>query len=424
MIRIRHISRHFHENKDSKSRLTRLIGKTSKAMRSGRTYFRTCDPEVSKAVLSKQFEKFGLQPLRYEGGKGFFGNGILVTDGLQWKHSRSLVRPAFDVAHVANFDRLRRHVERFIELLPRDQSTVDLYPLLKRLTLDISSEFIFGRSMNALSSPEACKGFMDAFMFAQRDVITPVAKRPKEYGEWCKTVLDYIDTCIDEAESRVQKPPQHTTQIRIVDELVKTIQDKHTLRSLIISIFCPAHDTVAVTLTNAFFHLARHPPCWAKLRAEILLTASQPLTYELLNSYKYLNWVLRETTVRECPCTTVLPTGGGPDGLAPFLIEKGDLIETNFRAQQRDASFWGADAEAFDPERWATTRPTWEYTPFSGGPRICPAFRLVYTESKYIMATMLRRFSGIENRDDVLEWVEEQRLIWQSRNGAKVALIL
>jgi cytochrome P450 len=99
------------------------------------------------------------------------------------------------------------------------------------------------------------------------------------------------------------------------------------------------------------------------------------------------------------------------------------LIDTNWYAKHRDRDFWGEDAEEFKPERWATIRPSWEYTPFSGGPRICPAIRLVYTECEYILATIVRQFARLENRDEVFEWVEERRLTFQSLNGAKVGLI-
>jgi cytochrome P450 len=152
--------------------------------------------------------------------------------------------------------------------------------------------------MNALASPDACKGFMDAFMAAQRDVVIPIAQRTKEYYTWCKTVLDYIDDRIDEASMRVADPENHTLdskQVRIVDELWKTTKDRYSLRYLILGIFSPAHDTVAITVANAMFHLARNRECWIKLRAEILPTATRPLTYDLLNSYKYLTWVLRES---------------------------------------------------------------------------------------------------------------------------------
>jgi cytochrome P450 len=108
-------------------------GKTYKTKRNGRVMIRTCDPEVSKAVLSTNFENFGLQPTRYEDGNSFFGNGMLVTDGPQWKTSRTLIKPTFDIAHIANLDRLGPFVDQFMELLPRDGSTFDLFPLLKRM---------------------------------------------------------------------------------------------------------------------------------------------------------------------------------------------------------------------------------------------------------------------------------------------------
>lgn len=152
--------------------------------------------------------------------------------------------------------------------------------------------------MDALSSPDACKDFMNAFMASQRDIVIPPAKRSKDYTKWCKEVLDYIDDRIDEAFDRVAEASEKrvdTKHVRIIDELVKATKDKYSLKYLILSIFNPAHDTVAVTVRNAIFHLARNAECWTKLRAEVLPTASLPLTYELLNSFKYLNWVLRES---------------------------------------------------------------------------------------------------------------------------------
>jgi cytochrome P450 len=90
---------------------------------------------------------------------------------------------------------------------------------------------------------------------------------------------------------------------------------------------------------------------------------------------------------------------------------------------QRDKHFWGDDAEEFRPQRWEYVRPTWEFTPFSGGPRICPALKLVYIECEYITASLLREFSGLELRDSEVCWVEERRLIYQSRNGTLVGLV-
>jgi cytochrome P450 len=139
---------------------------------------------------------------------------------------------------------------------------------------------------------------MDAFVAAQRDVAVPISQRTEQYRSRCKIVLDYIDDRIDEAINRATEADQgglKSKQMRIVDELLKTTKDRYNLKYLILSIFSPAHDTVAITVANTIFHLARNPECWATLRAEVSATASQPLTYELLNSFKYLNWILRES---------------------------------------------------------------------------------------------------------------------------------
>jgi hypothetical protein len=117
---------------DLNEELFEKYGPTFKTISNGKIWIKTKDPRVSKAMYATFFEKFGMEPIRYE-KNGFFGDGILVTDGARWKHSRGLIRPAFEMAHIANFDRLHRHVNRFLKILPKDGSTVDLLPLFKRL---------------------------------------------------------------------------------------------------------------------------------------------------------------------------------------------------------------------------------------------------------------------------------------------------
>jgi cytochrome P450 len=128
--------------------------------------------------------------------------------------------------------------------------------------------------------------------------------------------------------------------------------------------------------------------------------------------------------MRQCLETTILPHGGGLEGKQPLYIEKGDNMEINYRSMMRDALYWGKDVNEFVPERWEHMRPGWEYTPFGGGPRICPGQRLVFTESAYVLVMLLRKFSKIENRDPVLEWKEEMRMTFQSKNGCIVGLIV
>ena len=93
----------------------------------------------------------------------------------------------------------------------------------------------------------------------------------------------------------------------------------------------------------------------------------------------------------------------------------------NFGLMQRDPDLWGPDADTFRPERWENLKPMWNYVPFLGGPRICPAQQMVLTQYSYLLVRFVQEFDRMENRDPVLEFVEEHRMTKQSRNGVLVA---
>jgi cytochrome P450 len=72
-----------------------------------------------------------------------------------------------------------------------------------------------------------------------------------------------------------------------------------------------------------------------------------------------------------------LPSGGGPDGKSPILIRKGGDIIYSLYSMHRRKDLYGADADAFRPERWEnkqldSVENSFGYIPFHGGPRICP----------------------------------------------------
>lgn len=91
-------------------------------------------------------------------------------------------------------------------------------------------------------------------------------------------------------------------------------------------------------------------------------------------------------------------------------------------SMHRDKDLWGQDADEFRPERWEAARPTWEYLPFAGGPRICPAQQMVYTECAYVIVRLLQRFTRIESQDPE-PWTELFNLTVENKNGIKVKLV-
>ena len=115
------------------------------------------------------------------------------------------------------------------------------------------------------------------------------------------------------------------------------------------------------------------------------------------------------------------------DGRSPLLIPKGQVVEMELYTLQRNPRIWEDDAEKFIPRRWSEGQPLWEanwqYEPFLGGMRMCPAQNQVLTQMAYLLVRWAQEFSAIRNGDEVLEYVEEIRMTVESRNGVKVSLI-
>ena len=82
---------------------------------------------------------------------------------------------------------------------------------------------------------------------------------------------------------------------------------------------------------------------------------------------------------------------------------------------------WGDDVNEYKPDRWIGYRPGWEFVPFLGGPRTCPAQQQVLTHAVYILVRMTQTFVSIENRDPVFEYIEKFAMGFESRNGVKAA---
>jgi cytochrome P450 len=104
------------------------------------------------------------------------------------------------------------------------------------------------------------------------------------------------------------------------------------------------------------------------------------------------------------------------------FVEEGTIVALNLWGLHHDKDIWGADADEFKPERWIGRPSGWDFVPFLGGPRVCPAREKVLTQAIYVLVRLTRDFSKIENRDPVLQYVETAKMLTESRQGIRVAL--
>jgi cytochrome P450 len=188
-------------------------------------------------------------------------------------------------------------------------------------------------------------------------------------------------------------------------------------------------------LSNIFFHLARHPEAWRKLRQQVLELPE--ITTENVKRLNYLQYIINETFRVNPPVSnmtriairdTVLPTGGGPDKTAPVYVPKGTVVGCSFYNLHRRSDIYAdddGDTESWRPERWEKLKLpqlAWKFMPFGGGTHICPAQILAFNRVAFTVARLVGAFERIENRDPVKEFVPAYKLVTASQNGVKVAL--
>lgn len=108
-------------------------GKTWEENLAGTKVINSMEPANFQQVASLSFQDYGKLAMRTKALSPFLGNGIFSQDGASWKHSRDLIKPLFMRAELSDIDSFKVCVDRFLNLIPRDGSTVDLHPLLLKL---------------------------------------------------------------------------------------------------------------------------------------------------------------------------------------------------------------------------------------------------------------------------------------------------
>lgn len=129
-------------------------------------YIITREPEHVKTVLTGKFADYGKGAEFHDLWSPFLGDSIFTTDGKQWSNSRNLIRPMFMKNRVSDLEIFERRTQTMMGLFPRAGETFDLMNLFYRLTIDVTTEFLLGQSINSLEYPEG--DFVDAFEEVQR----------------------------------------------------------------------------------------------------------------------------------------------------------------------------------------------------------------------------------------------------------------
>ncbi|CZR56279.1 probable cytochrome P450 alkane hydroxylase [Phialocephala subalpina] len=412
--------------------------------------FHILHPRNVESLLSTNFTDYGFG-VRRDVFRPLLGNGIFAQEGPAWKHSRELLRKQFIRTQYQNLDHFREHVDNLITHLPVN-GIIDLQPLFFNLTLDTTTALLLGRSVYSLRADidqdNENRLFAESFSIAQEGL----AKRfriapwhffynPPKFRRACSNVHRFVERYIRERNLQNEKTPFGEESYGFIDQVAKESVSNEDLRDQLLNVLLAGRDTTACCLSWTFRLLVRHHHIMDRLRREIssVMGESEHPSREQIRRMPFLACVIKESlrlyppvplNNRTATKTTILPTGGGPDGHSPILVRRGELVVFSQYVNSRMRSIFGPDADDFRPERWEGSGLSgigWAYFPFSGGPRQCLGEDFALMEVSYTVVRLLQASSLItlpSGEKIVPVGAERQRLtlVLSSEDGCRVKI--
>ncbi|KAI0596933.1 cytochrome P450 [Biscogniauxia sp. FL1348] len=398
----------------------------------------TDDPENIKAMLSTKFEDWNIPAIRIHSFLPVLGrHSIFTTNGPEWAHSRSIMRPAFvrdQISDLACFD---RHIGKLTaRIRAAGGRPVDLQALFSMLTTDSISDFMFGHTTDLLGAadPDADALRFGACFDASMQSIARKARLgwltlvlpDRELAAHTRFMRAFVAKYVAEVRAKQQQYDHSTATTTtttnpdsngerkkyvFLHELLQSGEPDDVIRDHLLSIFTAGRDTTTSVLSYLFYQLSQRADVAARIRGEIAAAAvaARDPTWEDLRGMRYLGWTVKEalrlnppvaSNQREAVRDTVLPRGGGPRGDAPVFVARGSTCRYQTWVMHRRKDIYGEDADEFRPERWESLRLTFEYLPFNAGPRICIGQQFALTQLAMVTFRLLQAFPTIERRDD------------------------
>lgn len=148
--------------------------------------------------------------------------------------------------------------------------------------------------------------------------------------------------------------------------------------------------------------LAIHPDIQEKAYNEIVHECGPDATYfdtNLISKLSYIECIIKES-MRLFPIASVLARVTAADvKLNTHTIPKGTNLVMIIDKTHRNPTFWGTNANQFDPERFSTensdNRHPYAFLPFSSGPKNCIGYKYAMISMKIQLSFLLTHFKFV-----------------------------
>jgi len=358
------------------------------------------NPQAIQELFSQDF--------RFDVGRGNFlakpligQNSLMLIDGDRHRRERKLLMPPFHGERLQTYaQQICRLAEQVGNQLQVGQSFV-VRPVMQQISLELILQIVFGLSegeryqqlkplltewLNMLDSPLRSSVLFLKFLQQDWGTWSPWGRMNQRQRQ----IHGLLQAEIEERRTTGNGDRKDVLSLMMAarDEDGQAMTDEE-VRDELLTLLLAGHETVATTLSWAFYQIHLNSEVRAKLLHELdeLGKKSSPLEIAQL---PYLNAVCQET-LRMYPVLPVIfpRIAKVPVEVAGYQFEpETTFLASIYLVHYREDLY--PNPHQFNPERFLERQySAAEYLPFGGGSRRCLGYALALLEMKLVLATIL-----------------------------------
>jgi len=357
------------------------------------------------------------------------GNGLLTSEGEEWKRQRRLTSPAFHRHRIANYADTMINYTRRLTSSWIDGETRDMHGDMMRLTLQIVVRCLFnsdvssdvdrvGETLGELVKPFAAQATLKWIL--NNRLPTPQHLR---FHRLAKKIDRVVYRIIAERRQHDDTGDLLSMLLKAQDEDGSRMSDQQ-LRDEVMTLFLAGHETTALVLAWAWFLLGSNPDAEAKFHAELdEVIGDRDPSFDDIPRLKYTEQIAKEVMRLYPPAYGLGREAVADCEIGGYRVPAGTQVFVFQWVTQRDPRFFD-DPLAFKPARWTAEfeeqLPKYAYFPFGGGPRACVGASFAMMEMILVLATIGQRYRLELVPDHPVETYPAMSL--RPKNGVKVVV--
>jgi len=359
-------------------------------------------PEWAQYVLMENSRNYR-KGMSYDLLRFLLGNGLLTSEGEEWKHNRKLIQPAF---HKKRLEQMLGMMEqesvKVRDQLLQEKDFTDFSVALTQLALEVISKAMFSTGVE-----EEARMVGEQITYFNQQFVKRL-NNPLQFPEWVPTpgnlqrkrAIEMVNRVVNDIIAGRQQA-EHAGD-DLLGMLIEARDDQNgsklsaqQLRAEVMTIFIAGNETTANALLWTFYLLATHPEEEALLCEELkeVCPGDEPLTLEQLQKLSRLRMIIEESMRLYPPAWIIGRRPLTDDVIGGYRIEKDTNVLVPIFMLHRLPEFWEAP-DQFKPERFAPGKKApdrFVYLPFGAGPRLCIGNHFALMEMTVVLATFYRR---------------------------------